>query len=102
LFPSSCSILLLSWRFFYSPKIYIAERNHLAMKQDKTPWFFAFRLKLMNTRVLPLWLGDLLSWLRKTLILKFMAMFTLTWGRCIQPMPWCSIAVRSIFSLVPH
>jgi hypothetical protein len=30
-----------------------------------------------------------------------MAMFTLTWGSWIQPMPWCSIAVRSIFILVP-
>lgn len=39
---------------FYSPKPYIAEQNHLAMKQDKTLWFLSFRVKFMN--IPPLWL----------------------------------------------
>lgn len=99
LFPSSCSILLLPCHF-YSPKIYIVEQNHLAMKQDKTPWFLSFRVQFMN--ILPLWLFYLLSCLSNTLIIKFMAMFTLTWGSWIQPMSWCSFALRSVFILVPH
>ena len=40
--------MLLSCDTFYSPKIYIAEQNHLAMKQDKTPWFLRFIVNFIN------------------------------------------------------
>ena len=50
------------------PKIHTAKQNHLAMKQDKTPWFLSFKVKFMN--ILPLWLLYLLNWLSKTLILN--------------------------------
>ena len=46
---------------FFGPNISILEQNHLAMKQDETPWFLSFKVKLIN--IFPLWLFYFLSWL---------------------------------------